>query len=221
MFSFGAPAHQPTIVIRIHAVAISSIALPRPFPSASNCIVSQVDSVELRQTSTSTPLLALSLAPPPPLLNGMATSPRNPPPLFVLPLSPPPHPPDTALAGPPLPNLSLSLSRSPPFLSPSVVSLAFPSKLLDDAFMLPRIIPSRNALCTKTRISKLLQQDSRHRRCHRRARRPRQRPLMPRNPYHARSRTSIPVTRLVDRSDLARVFADEDVEGVVEDPEEV
>jgi hypothetical protein len=40
-------------------------------------------------------------------------------------------------------------------------------------------------------------------------------------PYHARLRTSIPVTRLVDRSDLARVFADEDVEGVVEDPEEV
>ena len=40
-------------------------------------------------------------------------------------------------------------------------------------------------------------------------------------PYHARSRSSIPVTRLVDRSDLARVFADEDVEGVVEDLEEV
>ncbi len=36
-------------------------------------------------------------------------------------------------------------------------------------------------------------------------------------PYHARTRTSIPVTRLVDRSDLARVFADEDVEGVVEE----
>ena len=40
-------------------------------------------------------------------------------------------------------------------------------------------------------------------------------------PYHAHSRTSIPVTRLVDRSNLARVFADEDVEGVVEDSEEV
>ena len=40
-------------------------------------------------------------------------------------------------------------------------------------------------------------------------------------PYHARSRTTIPVTRLVDRSDLARVFADEDVEGVVEGAEEV
>ena len=40
-------------------------------------------------------------------------------------------------------------------------------------------------------------------------------------PYHARSRSSIPVTRLVDRSDLARVFADEDVEGAVEDLDEV
>ena len=40
-------------------------------------------------------------------------------------------------------------------------------------------------------------------------------------PYHARSCSSIPVTRLVDRSDLAHVFANEDVEGVVEDPEEV
>jgi len=30
-------------------------------------------------------------------------------------------------------------------------------------------------------------------------------------PYHARSRSSIPVTRLVDRNDLARVIADEDV----------
>ena len=36
-------------------------------------------------------------------------------------------------------------------------------------------------------------------------------------PYHAHSCTSIPVTRLVDRSDLARVFADEDVEGLVEE----
>ncbi len=36
-------------------------------------------------------------------------------------------------------------------------------------------------------------------------------------PYHACTRTSIPVTRLVDWSDLARVFADEDVEGVVEE----
>ena len=40
-------------------------------------------------------------------------------------------------------------------------------------------------------------------------------------PYHTRSHTTIPVTRLVDRSDLARVFADEDVEGVVEGAEEV
>ena len=39
--------------------------------------------------------------------------------------------------------------------------------------------------------------------------------------YHARSRSSIPVTRLVDRSDLARVFADEDMEGAVEDLDEV
>ncbi len=30
-------------------------------------------------------------------------------------------------------------------------------------------------------------------------------------PYHARSRSSIPVTRLVNRNDLARVIADEDV----------
>ncbi len=36
-------------------------------------------------------------------------------------------------------------------------------------------------------------------------------------PYHTRSCTSIPVTRLIDRSDLVRVFADEDVEGVVEE----
>jgi hypothetical protein len=40
-------------------------------------------------------------------------------------------------------------------------------------------------------------------------------------PYHARLHTSIPVTHLVNRSDLARVFADEDVEGAVEDLEEV
>ena len=40
-------------------------------------------------------------------------------------------------------------------------------------------------------------------------------------PYHACSRSSIPVTCLVDQSNLARVFANEDVEGVVEDPEEV
>ena len=40
-------------------------------------------------------------------------------------------------------------------------------------------------------------------------------------PYHAHSCSSIPVTRLVDRSDLARVFADEDVEGAVEDVDEV
>jgi hypothetical protein len=37
-------------------------------------------------------------------------------------------------------------------------------------------------------------------------------------PYNVCSCTSIPVTRLVDQSDLARIFADEDVEGVVEDP---
>jgi hypothetical protein len=30
-------------------------------------------------------------------------------------------------------------------------------------------------------------------------------------PYHARSRSSIPVTRLVDRDDLARVITDDDV----------
>ena len=30
-------------------------------------------------------------------------------------------------------------------------------------------------------------------------------------PYHARSRSSLPVTRLVDRDDLARVNADEDI----------
>ncbi|KAF8256921.1 hypothetical protein EI94DRAFT_1761887 [Lactarius quietus] len=233
----------------VSSVCLDDAPLPQPNPAP-------LDSAELWQTSKLTPLLAFSLAPPQPLLDGMATSPRNPPPLFVLPLSPPPRPPDTALASPPLPKFPLSLSRSPPFLLPSAVSLTFLSKPLDDAFTLPRIIPSRNiispspppqppdpmpvdsaelqpllhnsndiapckALCTKTRISKLLQQDSRHRRCHRRARRPRQRPLMPRNPYHARSRTSIPVTRLVDRSDLARVFADEDVEGAVEDLEEV
>ncbi len=38
-------------------------------------------------------------------------------------------------------------------------------------------------------------------------------------PYHACTRTSIPVTCLVDRSDIARVFADEDVVGL--DSEEV
>ncbi len=36
-------------------------------------------------------------------------------------------------------------------------------------------------------------------------------------PYHTCTRTSILVTRLVDWSNLARVFADEDVEGVVEE----
>ena len=36
-------------------------------------------------------------------------------------------------------------------------------------------------------------------------------------PYHARLHTSILVTRLVEQSDLACVFADEDVEGLVEE----
>jgi hypothetical protein len=40
-------------------------------------------------------------------------------------------------------------------------------------------------------------------------------------PYHTCSCTSIPVTRLVDQSDLVRVFANEDVKGAVEDLEEV
>lgn len=39
-------------------------------------------------------------------------------------------------------------------------------------------------------------------------------------PYHTCSRTSISVTHLVDQSNLACVFADEDIEGVVEDPKE-
>ena len=38
-------------------------------------------------------------------------------------------------------------------------------------------------------------------------------------PYHARSRTSIPVTRLIEREELIKIHLDEDNDGAVEDTE--
>jgi hypothetical protein len=37
-------------------------------------------------------------------------------------------------------------------------------------------------------------------------------------PYHARSRSSIPVTRLIEREELTKIYLDEDNEGTTEDP---
>jgi hypothetical protein len=38
-------------------------------------------------------------------------------------------------------------------------------------------------------------------------------------PYHARSRTSIPITRLVEREELTKIYLDEDVENTTQDAE--
>ena len=39
-------------------------------------------------------------------------------------------------------------------------------------------------------------------------------------PYHTRSRTSIPVTRIVEHEDLMRIHLDEDLEDAAADPED-